>query len=343
MKKLLVLALAVVLTLSLTVVASAATFDPYVGGEFQLFYSSDMDLTNNTYLKDGSEDTPLSSAFGSGTYARYKAYVTGTVKDEETNTWAKIGMLSKIWAGDANVPVYEAGIKKLGDVLDIWYTNDENPNTKRGQVAIAWAGGPSSQPPAKFGGDPGFSNGIGDVLGFDYNKDNVTVNVIYGPNKDAAGDTLTAIAATIKFDGGNVWVGTRNRINDGDQTGVGMQYGLGLGTLSVDYIQEKPEDGDSVSYIQANMNFTDLKLDTTLLMDDGKFFGEDGGMGVGLVYNISDKYYVGAKMLSPDTEDAEDLTEYYFGIKHGVLETRIGSCDDGNESYTYVTVHAGMW
>lgn len=342
MKKLLVLALAVVLTLSLTVVASAATFDPYVGGEFQLIYSSDA-------LGD---ETPLSSTFDNGTYARYKAYVMGKVSDEETGTWARVGMLSKVWAGDANLCVYEAGIKGIGDVLDIWYTNDENPNTKRGQVAIAWAGGPSSQPPLKFGGDPGFSNGIGgDALGFDFNNDNVTINLVYDPNEDANGDPLTAIAATFKFDGGNVWVGTRNRLNDtngdgvadSEQTGVGMQYGFGFGTLSVDYITETPEDGDDMNYAQANMNFTDLGLDVTLLIDDGKFFGEDGGMGIGANYNIGEKYYVGAKLLSPDYEDAEDLTEYYFGIKHGVLETRIGSYDTGEDSFFYATVHAGLW
>jgi hypothetical protein len=198
----------------------------------------------------------------------------------------------------------------------------------------------------KFGGDPGFSNGIGgDALGFDFNNDNITINLVYDPNEDANGDPLTAIAATFKFDGGNVWVGTRNRMNgSNDQTGVGLEYGLGIGTLKVDYISEAPVTGDDMNYAQANMSFTDLGLDVTLLVDDGKFFGVDGGIGVGANYNIGEKYYVGAKLLMPDVDGIDDGTEYYFGIKHGVLETRIGSYSDfAGESYFYATVHAGLW
>lgn len=336
MKKLLVLALAVVLTLSLTVVASAATFDPYVGGEFQLIYSED--LVN--------EDAPVTSinppwSYGHGSHGRYKSYVTGTVKDEETNTWAKVGVLFKCWneSDPTHKAIYEAGIKGIADAIDIWYTNDENPNTKRGMVPLV-------QDPMKFGGDPGFSNGVeGDPIGIDYNSDNVTVNFIYDLNKASAdADNLFAIAATIKFDGGSVWVGTRNYgANKLDQSGVGMTYGFGFGTLSVDYVTEKPDSGDAASYIQAGMNFTDLGLEAILLMDDGKFCGVDGGMGVGLTYNINDKFYVGGKLISPDTDGMEDSTEYYLGIKHGVLETRIGAGEMNTESYFYATVHAGLW
>lgn len=334
MKKLLVLALAVVLTLSLTVVASAATFDPYVGGVFQLTYLGD-DANENTPIKLLGDD-------GKGDRSMVKAYVTGTVKDEETNTWAKIGARLHAWsAGQDYNPVFEAGIKKIGDVLDIWYTNDENANTLRGQERLYYA------EPHKFGPDPIFCHRVGNVFGFDYGSDAVDVNVTYKPNKSSDdADNEIGAALTVKFDAGKVYFGTFSDEAKNSDSILGGEFKAGFGTIKADYYMVSPDGGDDASLIQAAVSIDAIKLNVTVLADDKCVFKTDGGTGFGIEYTGVEKFTFGYKALTAneDADEGKNLTDIYVGYKWGIFNTRIGSAKMGDgDNFVYATAQVNMW
>jgi hypothetical protein len=331
MKKLLVLALAVVLTLSLTVVATAATFDPYVGGVFQLTYLGD----------DANEDTPI-QLLEDGDRSMVKAYVTGTVKDEETNTWAKIGARLHAWSAGADYnPVFEAGIKQIGDALDIWYTNDENDKTLRGQERLYYA------EPHKFGPDPIFCHRVGNVLGFDYGSDMVDVNVTYKPNKtnDDASNEIGA-AITVKFDAGKVYFGTFSDEDKDSDSIVGGEFKAGFGTIKADYFMDSPDGGDDTSLIQAAASIDAINLNVTVLVDDKYVFETDGGTGFGIEYTGVENFTFGYKALtaSEDADEDGNLSDIYVGYKWGIFNTRIGSAKMGDgDNFVYATAQVNMW
>ena len=342
MKKLLVLVLAVVLTLSLAVVASAATFSPYVGGEFQLNYSPDF----------YGDDTPLASEYNDANGARVKGYVTGTVEDKDTNTWAKIGYKFTSWNYSGIVAdstgktgthwdeVYEAGVKGIGGLLDIWYTNDECNDADRGQVPLV-------QNWYKFGGDPVFDKGPNHSISFHANNEAVDAALIYTLNKTEKNQI--DIAGTYKFDGGNVWVAyeAQDKTTNDTQTAAGVVYKLGFGTIKVDYSVWSADKVDDTSTIQANLDFNG-KFDVTVLYDNKHFLANDGGIGFGANWNITDKLYIGGRSLT--TSDAVDKTSNnnqtvaYLGVKYGVFDTRIGAASvaDGDNNF-FVMTHVGMW
>lgn len=332
MKKLLVLALAVVLTLSLTVVASAATFDPYVGGVFQLTYLGD----------DANENSPI-QLLDDADRSMFKAYVTGTVKDEETNTWAKIGARLHGWSGGADYnPVYEAGIKKIGDVLDIWYTNDENDKTLRGQERLYYL------QPHKFGPDPIFCHRVGNVFGFDYGSDIIDINVTYKPNKPSDNaDNEIAAAFTVKFDAGKVYFGTYNAENKDSDSIIGGEFNAGFGTIKADYYMESPDKGDDASLIQAAVGIDAIKLNITVVSDDKVVFKNDGGVGFGIEWSGIDKLTIGYKAFAANEKIDEDknFNDIYVGYKWGIFNTRIGSAQIGEDgdSFVYATAQVNMW
>jgi hypothetical protein len=345
MKKLLVLALAVVLTLSLTVVATAATFDPYVGGVFQLTYLGD----------DANEDTPI-QLLEDGDRSMVKAYVTGTVKDEETNTWAKIGARLHAWSAGADYnPVFEAGIKQIGDALDIWYTNDENDKTLRGQERLYYAA------PHKFGPDPIFCHRLGNVFGFDFGNDNVDVNVVYNPNKNSIDKNEIALSATFKFDAGKAYVGTWTGTSsidpdenvEGDEydekmseTIIGGEFKAGFGTINADYLSKKPDETEKGSLIQASVGIDSINLKVTALMDDKYVFATDGGTGFGLEWTGIEKLTIGYKALTAkeDADEGGNLSDIYVGYKFGIFNTRIGSAKMGDgDNFVYATAQVNMW
>jgi hypothetical protein len=378
LKKLLVLALALVLTLGIAAMASAATFSPYVGGEYEFSYSN------------ANDDAPVSSFEGDAFGARYKAYVTGTAEDKDTGTWAKIGSRATTW-GAANASIFEAGIKNVGgSKLNIWYTNDENDNVKRGQNQLLEGGW------YKFvgsgAGDPLMDQGPGNVLGIDYNGDNVVINFLYGFNKqtysgyDAFTGTANAVsgvegnvaglAGTFKFDGGDVHFSyyvdggkeTTGVYNEFDSTitdpakqvqtihgvtraEVGAQFKVGSGNIQADYINfSYDDDTDSNGYFQADATFG--KLDVVLLYDNKTYFPTDGGFGVGVSYNFTDKLYVGVKDALPNKEKDNTATGFlngsnvYVGYIYGIFNTRVGVYtpnDDTQDPITYLATWVGMW
>jgi hypothetical protein len=343
LKKLSVILLALAMTLSLAVVASAANFEPYLGGEFQLNYWGDDAHKYNRLDLEGSW----------GTYARFKLMLTGTVEDEETGTWAKIGTKLSTWnVSNGNstddhhyVPIYEAGIKGIGGVLDIWYTNDEYANAKRGQIPL-WT------PMAKFGGDPIFDKAPGNIIAADYNSGNVTFNFGIDLNKGSKDNSnLIITASTFKFDDGQVHSAFQSDTGKDTIMLVGGQYALGFGTIAADFRLDSfdDKDADDKSVFQAAISLDDLGLKATLVADQKYLFPKDGGFGVGLEYTGFENFVIGAKMLqaSDDADKNNDnaITDFFVGYNYGVFETRIGSAKIGKDgkSVFYAAAHVGMW
>ena len=382
MKKLLVLVLAVVLTLSLVAVVSAATFDPFVGGRVTWAYLS----------SDATENTP-DTVGNSG----LKMLLKGKIKDDATGTWASIGAKLDGWAGSGTpntyANLYDFGIDKIGGSnFYAWYTNWENENAKRGQDRIRDIG------IAKFHSDPNFDHALANSVNIDYKSDNFILNLGYVPNKRSAttlalssaaqaqitsiqGGSLTAdeqnallasivndpanyvatstwadkneaIAAfTVKFDGGNVHGGYYDGFDNGapiTETNVGAEFKAGIVTLKADYTTKSPKVGDAVSEIQAAVSFDELKLDFTVLMDDKYTFATDGGMGYQVRYSgLADgKFTIAYRALTADNDnDAKksDLTDFYIGYKFGVFETRLGFGTQGSGAGANDVVYAGVY
>lgn len=347
MKKLLVLALAVMLILSLTVVASAATFDPYVGGRITWAYIS----------SDSTKNDPV-TLNNSG----IKMLLQGKIKDEATGTWGTIGAKIDGWPNDGalNGPnaIYDFGINNIGGSnFSLWYTNWENQNMKRGQGRVYDVG------PVQYHEDPMFDHAPGNVIGIDYKTDNVIVNIGYVPDKmvgsslfDATGtfvpvksNRINAMidknemlaAATFKFDGGDVHFGYYDGkkdvdadpydLDDDDDTltqayesteiNVGAEFKLGFGSIKVDYVTmdlgddaygNSPKDDfdyDGGDIVQAAVFFDELKFDVTLISDSEYKFRTDGGMGYQIRYTgINDgKVILGYKAMEADNKADESL------------------------------------
>jgi len=354
MKKLLVLALAVVLTLSLTVVASAATFDPYVGGRVTLSYIS----TDVADIYGGAnEDQPI-------TYnnSGLKMLLRGKISDEETGTWATIGAKIDGWAdNDSNgqttkggnfsdnttyvdvKSIYDIGIKNVGGSnLSVWFTNWENENMKRGQAQVY------NIKPNQYHDDPIFNQVLNYGFGFDYVTDNVKVNIGYDLNKNEYDKNHMIAAATFNFDGGDVHVGIKDDGNTSENN-VGGSFKLGFGTIKADYIAEDSEAGDDGNLIQVAVFFDDLKFDVTLISDSEYYFEGDGGMGYQIRYTGIDKVVFGYRAMEAAEEGADEnsnFTDLFVGYKYGVIETRLGmgtiSEADDND-FVYASVYASLW
>lgn len=378
MKKLSVILLALAMTLSLAVVASAANFEPYLGGEFQVTYIGAEDV----------EDTPIYVENG-GTWARFKLMLTGTVEDEETGTWAKIGAKLHTW-GEGRAPIYEAGIKGLFDgTLDVWFNGHEYENAKRGQIPL-WT------PMAKFGGDPLFDAAPGNVFAFDYNSGNITFNLGYDLNKPTfdsekllkeykgkyKGKNTIITAATLNFDMGKAhfaYQGKTVSITEDDVTVpldetrflVGGELAFDFGTIALDYhsvnLSNDDEavkaynDGNKVdvtkSALQAAISLNDLGLKGTFVLDKGAYFSNAddddddkfGGMGFGIEYTGIENLTIGARMMRADKKEYEskDMTDIYVGYKFGVFDTRVGvykvEGENDGDNVFYAAAHVGMW
>ncbi|HEY8345234.1 MAG TPA: hypothetical protein VIL66_08620 [Bacillota bacterium] len=332
MKKLSVIMLALAMTLSMAVVASAAEFAPYLGGEFQVTYDG----------SEAEEYTPIEVENG-GNWARFKMMLTGTVEDEETGTWAKIGTKLSTWNTEEAAPIYEAGIKGIGGVLDIWYNSHEYENAKRGQI-------PLYQVMAKFGGDPMFDKAPGNVFAADFNSGNIRANLGVDINKGSEdGNVLLIGACTFGFDGGEVRAAIQSDKASDKIFLVGGAYELGFGKIELDFLSNSPDEGDSTSYVQGSVSLADLGLKGTFVFDQKFYFPTDGGYGVGVEFTGIENVVLGAKMLmaadDADENDENAITDFYAGYNFGVFETRVGSYKAGKDgdSVFYAAAHVGMW
>ncbi len=325
MKKLFVILLAVAMTLSLAVVASAATFSPYVGGEFQLTYLSNGDTAPFTLVD--------------GTLSMMKAYVQGRVDDEATNTWAQIGAKMTCWGVGGWDILYSAGIKKVGGVLDIQFSTDDYETTLRGQTPLYQGG------VAKFGGDPYFTNRLQNSFGFDVNTDNVTVNIGTTAGITNASGIVNELgkqivaAGTFKFDAGKAYVGYAKLSDTESNMIVGAEMKLGFGTVKADYYMV--DDGSSSSTFQAGVSLDEAKLAATLMYDMKQWNpSADSTIGVGVEYSGVDKLTLGVKYFN-----LTDASYEVYGVyKYGVFDIRPGYAKVGNaDGFFYLALHAGMW
>jgi hypothetical protein len=320
LKKLFVILLVVAMTLSLSMLASAANFSPYVGGEFQL-----------TYRSDGDTD-PFS--LYSGDKSMMKAYVQGRVDDADTNTWAQIGVKMTCWGAGTWDLLYSAGVKKVGGIVDIQFSTDDYESTLRGQT-------PLNNGAYKFGGDPFFVNRLSNAFGFDINTESVTVNIgtlagIDGVNE--LGKQIVA-AGTFKFDANKVYVGYAKLSDTDSNMIVGAEVKLGFGTIKADYYMVNT--GSTVSTFQANVSFDEAKLNATLMYDMKNRFAADSTIGVGVEYAGIDKLTLGVKYFATDPDAGMEVYGIY---KAGIFDIRPGYAKDGAaDGYFYLALHAGLW
>lgn len=347
MKKLLVLALAVVLILSVTVVAYAATFDPYVGGRVQLSYiSTDVEDPDDSLFGGATKDDPLT--YGN---SGLKLKIQGTVKDEDTGTWATIGVMASGWPDNVNDdglntsisgPHYDFGINNVGGSnLGIWFTNWENENMKRGQPQVY------NILPNQYHDDPMFNQTLGYGLGFDYVTDSVKVNIGYDPNKNDNDANLVIASATFNFDGGDVHFGTMDNGDDTEMI-VGGSFKLGFGSIKADYVAKDNEAGKDGNIIQAAVFFEDLGFDITVISDSKYKFATDGGIGYQIRYTGIDKVTFGYRAMEAEAKADEkgNFTDLFVGYKFGIFETRIGMGTIGesdNNDFMYVSAYASLW
>lgn len=381
MKKLLVLALAVVLVLSLTVVASAATLDPYVGGRITWVYED----------SEAREDNAVQYK-NSG----IKMLLKGKVSDEETGTWGALGAKIDGWADGSGGEkgsalntnsIYEFGVNNVGGSnFNVWYSNFENEKGNRGQGRIY------NINPLQTHDDCMFDRDLGNVIGVDYNTDNVVVNFgivldklqeeqmtdvhaaaieALGNDKQGIADYLIAnsatlyetvqyddtemsIATTVKFDGGDFHAGHYTSPKAWSETNIGGSYKLGFGTIKADYLTAKPDDGDAGSVIQVGAFFDDLKFDVTVAMDDQYYYTTDGGMSYQFRYtgidNVTFCYRAGEA--KDDADEGDNFTNLYVGYKYGVIEARVGMATIGEddkaagieqEDITYASCYVSFW
>ena len=362
MKKLFVLALAVVLTLSLTAVASAATFDPYIGGRITWSYveSDHKDYDGNPVHLDNSG---------------IKLLLKGKVTHEETGTWGAIGAKIDGWPNDEgglNGPnaIYDFGINNIGGSnFSIWYSNWENENMNRGQGRI------HDSAPAKYHEDFLFDRDMANVIGIDYKTDKLAVNFGYVPDENILGDNDFQIAFTYNFDGGKVHAGywssaavvsvssTINNVLDTDSKFcevkeyiIGGEFKAGFGTIKADYITLDCDDielktgkvYDGGSLAQVNVSFDDLKFDVTLVYDDGYKFKNDGGYGYQIRYTGFDNITLAYRAFEADkkVDEHENFTDFYIGYKYGIFETRLGygTVGEGKDNdRLYASVYISFW
>ena len=379
MKKLLVLALSVVLVLSLTVVASAATFDPYIGGRITWAYID----------SDAREDDPVQYD-----KSGIKMLLRGRISDEATGTWGAIGAKIDGWAeGEGRSlgtsSIYDFGINNIGGSnFSIWYSNWENENMNRGLGKVYDAN------PVQYHEDFMFDHDMNNVIGIDYKTDNLIINFGYCPDKktyktvkssvqaeldeidndlnmsdeekelekdsilryygDKAYDTKVwddnamQIAATYLFDGGDVHVGHYIDPEEWNDSIIGCAFDVGFGTIRADHLIHSPDDDDSSSITQACVSFDALNFDITLVMDDKYRFDTDGGYGYQIRYTGIENVTLCYRAMEAEDKIDEDLnfTDLYVGYKYGVLETRLGFATEGegdDNDFVYASVYASFW
>lgn len=348
MKKLLALTLSVVLVLSLTVVASAATFDPYIGGRITWAY------------KDGDqfEGDPVTLNNGG-----IKLLLRGRVTDEATGTWGAIGAKIDGWPDNdgslgESKSIYDFGVNNIGGSnFSIWYSNWENENMNRGQGRIY------EVTPAMYHEDMMFDIDMSNVIGIDYKSDNVIVNFGYVPDENECKKNDMQIAGTFKFDGGDVHFGYFDGLRGYDDVNyeatealVGAAVKLGFGTIKVDYLtRDMNKDANDVDcaweggdIVQAAVFFDNLNFDVTLVSDNKYRFKNEGGKGYQIRYTGIDNVTFCYKAMEADEEVDEDLnfTDLYVGYKYGVLETRLGYGTEGegdDNDFVYASVYVNFW
>ncbi|NLY75677.1 MAG: hypothetical protein GX075_10265 [Firmicutes bacterium] len=347
MKKLLVLALAMVLTFSLAVAASAATLDPYVGGRITWSYVD----------SDARENMP-SGVYNSG----IKLLLKGTVKDEETGSWGTIGAKLDAWPlngyyedpvkhndkGLAVSGIYEFGINGVGGSnFNIWYTNFENEKGNQGMDRM-WG-----IDPLQTHTDCMFDRDLTDnVLGIDYVTDTVEVNFAYGLNTyDKDKDNEMSIAATFKFDGGDIHVGHYNDKDGFSEINVGGSYKLGFGTIKADYLNASVDTpgAEDASIIQVGASVDAINFEAMVGMDDGYQFAE-GGLLYDLKFKPIDNVTLCYRAAQADEEADEEnnYTNFYVGYKYGVIEARLGTYTKAadtpsEEEGVYASCYVSFW
>ena len=373
MKKFLVLALVVVLTLSLTVVASAATFDPYVGGRITWIYAD----------SDARKDNPV--YYGP---SGIKLLMKGKVSDEATGTWGALGAKIDGWADGSNGEsssslntnsIYEFGINNIGGSnLNLWYSNFENEKGNRGQGKIY------DIDPLQTHDDCMFDRDLSNVIGIDYVTDNVVVNFGYVPDKNSLKNNTMSIAATFNFDGGNVHFGywddllnlktgtilnpNTNKVEDvkedfeANEINVGAEMKLGFGTIKVDYLTlDVGKNKSGVKYgwkggsiIQAGVFVDAIKLGVTVAVDDKYYFRTDGGFAYEIKYLPIDNLTLCYRAREADkkADEQSNMTNFYVGYKYGVIESRIGFATNGEddkannkkqEDIVYASCYVSFW
>ncbi len=340
MKKLFVLALAVVLTLSLTATVSAATFDPYISGRITWSYveSDHKDYDGNPVHLD---------------YSGIKLLLKGKVTHEETGTWGAIGAKIDGWPNDEgglNGPnaIYDFGINNIGGSnFSIWYSNWENENMNRGQGRI------HDSAPAKYHEDFLFDRDMANVIGIDYITDKLAVNFGYVPDDNALGNNDFQIAFTYNFDGGKVHAGYWNSILNGVEAKeyiIGGEVKTSFGTIKADYLSL---DLDSSIYgggdlAQVAVAFDDLKFDVTFVYDNKYKFKTDGGYGYQIRYTGFDNITLAYRAFEADekADESENFTDFYIGYKYGIFETRLGygTVGEGKDNdRLYASVYISFW
>ncbi len=339
MKKFLVLALVVVLTLSFAVVASAAALDAYVGGRLTWSYVDTDYVDPNT----GASRENAPSGTGNG---GIKLLLKGTVRDEETGTWGTIGAKLDGWeyAGgkDLNTSgIYEFGIDGVaGSNFNVWYTNFENEKGNQGMARIYNIDVLQTHTDCMFDRDL-----LDHVLGVDYVSDNVRVNLGYEFNENAIADgNIMSIAAGFKFDGGEVHVGnydgkisnnvTGNSEVKASEINVGGSYAFGFGTISFDYLGQSydPSGMEDSSVIQVGATVDAINLGVTVAALDGIQF-KDGGIAYELKYKPLDNVTLcyRAATADEDADEGNNFTNFYVGYNYGLIEARVGMYTKGED------------
>ena len=346
MKKLLVVALVVVLTLSLTVVASAAALDAYVGGRICWSYVD----------SDARENMP-SGVYNSG----IKLLLKGTVKDEETGSWGTIGAKLDSWPlngyysetvdhDDKTLAVngiYEFGIDGVGGSnFNVWYTNFENEKGNQGMARMYNIDVLGSHTDCMFDKDL-----TDNVLGVDYVTDTVKVNLAYGFNTyDENNDNEISIAATFKFDGGDVHVGSYSDKAGNSEINVGGSYALGFGTIKADYVSSSFDAAgvEDISVIQIGASVDAINFEAMVGMDDGYQFA-DGGLLYELKYKPMDNVTLCYRAAQADekADEADNYTNFYVGYNYGVIEARAGmfskGVDANEDDGVYASCYVSFW
>ena len=359
MKKFLVLALVVVLTLSFAVVASAAALDAYVGGR----------LTWSYVDSDARENDP--SGLGN---SGIKMLLKGTVKDEETGTWGTIGAKLDGWGystinqewddtekemtggnskGLNTTGIYEFGINGVaGSNFNIWYTNFENEKGNQGLSKMYKIDVLGTHTDCMFDKDL-----TDHVLGVDYVTDTVKVNFGYQMNAGKDEDNVMSIAATFKFDGGDIHVGQWSDKNGDSEVNVGGSYALGFGAIKADYVGQSYDAAgkDDTSVIQVAVSVDAINFEAMVGMDDGVQF-RDGGLLYELKYKPIDKLTLCYRAAQADKKADEahidkvnegNYTNFYVGYNFGVIEARVGtfskSVDANEDDGVYASCYVSFW
>ncbi|HBF39205.1 MAG TPA: hypothetical protein DDW50_18030 [Firmicutes bacterium] len=311
MKKLIVLFLVVVFTLSVAITASASTFNPFCGGRIVWSYI-DSDAKNSTDNNNEDwKDNPVSLNHGG-----LKLLLRESLSDDATGTWANIGFRADGWPNEKyqsddgtvnkgtaplngnsinTTTIYDFGWKKIGGShFNLWYSNWESETTNIGQGRIY------EVYPTQFNEDPMFDRDASHCIDLDYIDDNLQVSYIYEPNKNDVDKNNNYFAVIYKFDGGDAHAGYYNGQTGYTKSGassdtqfnsseyiVGTKFKAGPISAQVDYLNmdmKEDVDGndcpwDKGSIASADISYDPAKFDVTLISDDKYHFHTNGGYG----------------------------------------------------------------